>query len=534
MVLVLAGCSRPGPDLTGLRGRFGGVLRLASENDIRTLDTAIGYDTPSWRFERLLNDGLLDYAEDATLVPAVARALPTIVGGRRFTFHLRDDVVFHHGRQVVAEDFKYALERVLDPRTKSPAVGFFTTIVGAQAYLDGQAPHVAGIRCPRPDVLEIELTEPDVSFLNVLTMPFAYPLPCEVVERYTDPATGESEWAEHIVGCGPYRLEIWDRGLRIRVRRFEHYYRDDAGYLDAVEQTFGIPEFMQLMMFERGELDVTSIPLPDFERVTTDPRLRRLVLSEPDNAIYYCSMNTELPPFTNRKLRQALNYAVDKVRLCRIINGTGIPATGVLPPGMPGYDPSLKGYPHDPARARRLLAEAGYPDGLDLVLTTRQRPREQVWAEAVQSDLRAVGVTVSLNPIAFPQWLDLSGRRGELAFSVNGWWQDYPDPSNFLDVLLNGRRITEFNCPNRAFYSNRRVNQLLDRARAMTDLAARLEVYQEAERLIVDDAPWIFLYYPIRYQMVQPWVHGYQLHPVWSSREELVWLAPADEENARP
>jgi ABC-type transport system substrate-binding protein len=286
---------------------------------------------------------------------------------------------------------------------------------------------------------------------------------------------------------------------------------------------------MQLMMFERGEIELAGIPLPDIERITNSAKYRPLLHSEPDNAVFYCSMNCEMPPFDNQKLRQAFNYAVDKERICRILAGTAQPATGVLPPGMPGYNPDLKGYPYDPARAKQLLAEAGYPDGLEVELTTRSRPSEQRWAEVVMQNLRDIGVRCSIRSIAFPQWLDVSSKRKGLAFTINAWFQDYPDPSNFLDILLNGERITETNCNNRAFYNNPEVNQLLNQAAGMTDVAQRLKLYQQAEQRVVDDAPWIFVYYPERMVLVQPWVRNYKLHPVWWGRAHPSWFGQPEE-----
>jgi ABC-type transport system substrate-binding protein len=522
LALWLAGCAPGGPDLRDVRGGRGGTLRLAAANDVRTLDNAIGYDTASWRFERLIYDGLLNYDErDATLVPAIARALPTVRDGRVFTFHLRDDVYFHHGRRVVAGDFRYALERVLDPRNTSPAISLYEHILGAKEFTAGRARVVTGLRCPDDFTFEVELTKPDLAFLNVISMPFAYAVPREVVERYS-----LDDWPRHAVGAGPYRLAAWEPGRRLRVERFDRFYNGRRGRLGVVEQQFGIPEFMQLMMFERGQLDVTDIPLPDFERVKASPRLAPCLRSMAENAIAYCSMNCELPPFDNKQLRQAFNYAVDKQQIAKVLAGTAQVATGVLPPGMPGYDPALRGYPHDPARARALLAEAGFAQGLEVELTTRSRPAEQRWAEVIQQNLEAVGVRCRMRAVAFPQWLDLSGKRRGLPFTINAWFQDYPDPSNFLDILLHGGKITETNSNNRAFYNNQSVNRLLDRAASMTDYEARLALYREAERLVVDDAPWIFVYYPTRYVLVQPWVHGYRLHPVWSSREDLVWLGP--------
>lgn len=524
--LLLGACARPGPQLEGQRGRFGGTLRMASFDDMRSLDTAIGYDVSSWRFERLIYDGLLNYKDDsAELEPAIARAMPTIEDGRIFTFALRDDVLFHNGRKVVSEDFRYAIERILTPATISPAIDFFTNIVGAQAFVDGEVEHVAGIRTPDDQTLIFELIEPDVAFLNVLTMPFAYPIPREEVEKWST----SGEWGSHAVGAGPYRLEEWSRGFRIRVRRFEDYYRDDTAYVDVIEQRFGIEEFIQLMMFERGELDVlNAIPLPDLPRVLTDAEFDPLRRSIPESATFYCSMNCEMEPFVGergKKVRQAFNYAVDKERICnQILSGTAVPARGVLPPPMPGYDPELVGYRYNPAKARQLLDQAGYGDGLEIELMTRSRPAEQRWAEAVQAYLREVGVTANMRAVAFPEWVDLAAKRKTVPFTVNAWFQDYPDPSNFLDVLLNGERITEQNCNNRSFYDNPRVNEILARAAAEQDFPRRYALYQEAERIIVDDAPWIFIYHPIAYRLVQPWVANYQMHPVWSSVEERCWL----------
>ncbi|MBI2302888.1 MAG: ABC transporter substrate-binding protein, partial [Armatimonadetes bacterium] len=403
---------------------------------------------------------------------------------------------------------------------------FFENIVGAKDFVARRADHVAGLRCPDDLTLQISLVKPDPAFLNVLAMPFAYPIPKELVERSTDPATGDSTWAEHVVGCGPYRLEEWTRGVRLRLTRFDRYYRDDVAFLDTIQEQLYIPDFMQLMMFERGELDVSDIPLPDFQRVLADPRLKPLTVTQPENAIAYCSMNCEMPPFTNKLVRQAFNYAVDKDRICQILSGRAVPAKGVLPPAMPGYNPALRGYPHDPDNARELLARAGYPNGLSVELMTRSRPAEQRWAESIQQDLAKAGVTARLRAVAFPQWLDLSGKRRTVPFTVNAWFQDYPDPSNFLDVLLNGEKITEQNANNRAFYNNPEVNRLLDQAASMTDPEPRLAIYRQVEQMVVDDAPWIFVYHSVTWRLVQPWVRNYHLHPVWSGTEERVWLAP--------
>ncbi len=512
-LLALSGCARPGPAPDG-------SLRLADAVDIRTLDTAIGYDASSWRFERLINDGLLNFAPtDSTLVPAVAEALPEIEEGRRFTFRLRDNVYFHHGRQVVAEDFRYSLTRILDPQTASPGRSLYEGIVGARAFGKGEAGTVAGLQCPDELTFVVELESPDLAFLNLMALPFAYAVPREEVERYS-----ASDWPRHAVGCGPYRLDVWEPGVRIRVGRFDRYYDPSRGILPAIEMRFGVADYLQLMMFERGEIDVTGVPLTDLERIDGDARLKSYMRTSADLTTAYASFNTEQSPFDNRAVRQAFNYALNRDRLVQLYAGTIRAARGVLPPGMPGYNPDLRSYTHDPAKARELLASAGFRDNLQVELTTRDRPAERRLGEAIQSDLRDVGVSVAVRAVSFPVWLELVNRHEGLPFTINNWIADYPDPSNFLDVLLNGRHVEYAGSSNRSFYNNPQVNDLLDRAAVMTDAAARLKLYQAAEQIIVDDAPWLFLYHPTRMVLVQPWLQNYHLHPVWTSREDLIWI----------
>jgi ABC-type transport system substrate-binding protein len=539
-LLLLLGCGREGREASD--GQRGGTLHLAGVTDITTLDPAIGYDTGSWAYIRLIYRGLLDYDEGTRLVPCLAEKWDISPDGLTFRFSLRRGVRFSHGREVVAGDFKYALERVLDPATTSPGASFFWGLAGAQKYrearqaasrarrenpnalLDPQiraaAEGVPGIRAPDPYTLEIQLEQPDVSFLNILAMPFAYAVPREAVEEY-----GEN-LAVHPVGPGPFQLEEWVRGLRLRLVRNPHYYEPGRPYLDAIEVTFGGNELVNIMRFERGELDLSSLPETDFVRLTSNPRWKPNLLSQPQMAIWYLAMNTQMPPFDHRLVRQAVNWAINKEHIVKIINGRGVPAKGVLPPGMPGYQPDLKGYGCDPERARALLRQAGYPDGFatKLWVRTGRYAGEERIAQAVQQQLAEVGVKVELYPLTFSVWDELAGQPGNCPFTVSAWFQDYPDPSNFLDVLLNGKRIVPKHCNNLAFYNNPQVNRLFDRAAAMTDLAARLKVYQEAERLVVEDAPWVFLYHPITYQLRQPWVQNVRLHPVWPNRLEQLWL----------
>jgi len=548
LAVICAGCGEPtGPPTRRAPGRAN-VLRVAEPMDPSSLDPAIAYDTVSWAYVRLLYAGLLDYDDGVNLVPAIAERLPDISpDGRTYTYTLRAGIRFSNGREVTAEDFVYAIERVLDPHTKSPGEGFYRSIVGArdfqaareqereEAGADGsrerriEPTRVRGLSAPTSRTLRIQLEAPDLAFLNVCALPFAFAVPREAVEQYGD------DFFCHPVGAGPYALSAWERGKRLRLDRNPRYNLAAPPPLSGIDVMIGGDSLVHQMMFERGELDANEdLPAPDFVRITTDPRWQPYLVTAPLNRTVYLPMNCEMEPFTDVRVRRAMNYAVDKTRLLRTINDRGVPATGVLPRQMPGFNAQLQGYAYDPDRAKRMLAEAGYPDGLKLPFWVRSDVGFELRvAQALQQDLAEVGVQLELKPVSFATLIEVMGKRKAAVFGIFGWSQDYPDPSNFLDVLLNGNRITDTMCNNAAFYSNPEVNALLEAANRETDRARRLQLYQEAEQRIVDDAPWVFLYHPTTYALRQPWVKGFALHPVWPVRYDKISFEGLGKEGAR-
>lgn len=537
--LAARGFSQPGG--AAQAGNPDNILRLALVTDVKSLDTAIAYEVESWPLVRLMNQGLLDYGDGADLQPWLAREMPEISpDGRSFTFRIRPGIRFSNGRELVAEDFVYTLERLLDPATRSPGDGFFRNIRGARAFQkarekDGElaretgakrerrtAPtRVAGLQVLDSHTLRIELEAPDLSFLHVMAMPFTYAVAREQVEKW-----GESYY-QHPIGTGPYVLTEWRRSTRLRFARNPYYHDPERPVrIDGVDVVVGPDDLLQQMMFERGELSMlAAIPDPDFIRITTGPKWKDHVVSMPTCAIRYLTLNTEIEPFRDRRVRQAMNHAVNRERLLQIIKGQGTVAKSVLPPNMPGYNPALPEYAYNPARARALLAEAGKKDGFEVDLwVSIDDSRNVKIGQAVQQDLGEVGVKVSLKVVSRSVFLESTGARRKLALALNAWYQDYPDPSNFLDVLLNGERIVNTHSNNRAFYSNPRVNALLKQAAVETDPERRFGFYQEAEKIIVDDAPWVFLYHPRVYLLRQPWLHGLKPHPVWPVRYEKLWM----------
>ncbi len=517
---LLSGCGRSG---AGPR-----TLRIAYRTDFKTMDPAISYDAETLPYIRLLYQGLLDADDDLKLVPALAEELPAVSADKlAYTFRIRRGVRFANGREVEAADFVYALQRTLDPATKSPWPAFLKNVRGARDFEDARkrgdaAARVAGLSSPDRFTLRIELEKPDLAFLWVLTLPYTYAVPREEVERRGD------EFYRDPCGTGPMVLAEWQRGLRLRFKRNPHYDRSGSPGYDVLEVLIGYDEMTQAMMFERGDVDVLpSLSRPDYVRFRRDPRWRPCVSSLQLQETNFLVMNTEIEPFTDRRVRQAVCLAVDRERIVKVLNYRGVPAASLIPPGVPGHDPSRRGYPRDPAKARRLLTEAGRGDGFKVPLWyIADTDRWGKIAEVVKQDLAAIGVEVELKPAAFNVCIDAIARRHEVPFSVMGWTEDYPDPSDFLNALCDGTRIVDTDCNNMAFYDNAGVNDLLARAAVETDEDRRLTLYRQAEDVVLDDAAYCVLLYNIESRAAQPRVKGFRLHPMWFVAYEKLSLEP--------
>ncbi len=506
----------PGPASGDALPRQGGVLRLASGDDVRTLDPAVGYDTVSWSFEQMLFSTLVDYDAGTTIVPELAEAWETSPDGRRFTFRLRPDVRFASGRPFTAADVKYSVERLLAPTVHSQGAEFFRGVEGVEDYAAGRAAAVRGITTPDPHVVVFELIAPDALFLHKLAMPFA-----AVVDREAVAREGE-QFARRPAGTGPFVLAEWVYGRELRLARNPDYFRPGLPYLDGIELTIGVSDQLAWFKYQRGELDVAGIPSAEFPRVMQDPRYRPVLLERTTLRTQYLGLDCALAPFDRVPVRQAMNLAIDTARLLELLDGRGVVAHSVLPPDMPGYDPQLPGYAHDPAAARARLAEAGLPHGFTTTLWATRDDGSLRIAQSIQQDLRAVAVDLAIKPVDFPALLEAIRHPGQVPLFLLGWEADFPDPSNFLTVLLHSRsRDTN----NNTFYADPEVDRLLDEADRLLDPTRRLRLFHEAEVRVMRDAPWVPLFHPVSFAVRHPRVRDYQLHPLRPSRVETTWLA---------
>jgi ABC-type transport system substrate-binding protein len=517
--LTIAGCRGGAPDLDFPANAQ--VLRLAELDDVPTLDPAAGYDTASWTFEQMIFDTLVRYSDAGVdLVPDLATSWEIAPDATSFTFHLRHDATFTNGRAVTSADFKYAIERVLNPATRSKGIEYYRAIAGAEDFVARRAPAVAGIETPDKWTIIFHLIAPDPIFIHKLAMPFAAALPREVADRW-----GE-DFSQHVVGSGPFMLRRWLAGQRLVLVRNPHYFVTGLPRLDAIVEQIGVDDALQWLKFEAGEIDISAIPPAEFPYVMKTPALKAQTLHIVTLSTNYLGINCQMKPFNDVRVRRAFNYAIRKDKLTAILNGRGAIAAGILPPGLPGYDPTIGGYPYDPGKARQLLEAAGVGPDFAPLLWLRADQNETILGESIQQDLALVGVHAVLKPVAWSPLLE-AVRQPNTAELVNlGWEADFPDPANFLDVLFSRKQWGD---NNDTFYDNPRVDALLDAAAPITDLPRRYQLYDAAQKIILADAPWVPLNHRVSYVIRQPWVNDYILNPMRPTRLEKIWLRPRPE-----
>lgn len=498
--------------------RRGGTLRLAFSSDWRSLDPAIAFDTESSPLQKLLFRGLIDFDDGIQLKADQAKDWNISPDGKTYTFHLKPTVRFSNGREVEAEDYVFSLERLLNPKTGAETQTYFLDILGAKEFRDGKATHVAGLRAPDRRTFVIELKEPRFTFRYILAMNAADVLPRDEVQKYG------ADFQYHMSGTGPYRIVEWRRGIRYRFER-NPFYTGSDGNVDAVEIMIGGDPTLHAMMIERGELDRSLATAPDVVRFEHNPRLSSLLQRVPTANTDYFFMNTELKPFDDVRVRRAVSHAINVPRLVKLMKNFGVQGQGIVPPSMPWANPGLDHCEYNPEKAKALLREAGLEAGFKTQLWyIAVGPIYKRLAVGIEEDLRKVGIVAELKSANSEMFIVKSGTRQQVPCGVSGWFEDYPDPSDFLDPLLNGTRITASDCNNLAFYNNPAVNTLLERANNSLDTALRTRLFQESENLIMKDAPWVPLLHEEMPRLNSARLRGTQPHPVWLWRYERMWL----------
>ncbi len=501
--LLIAGCRCDG-EIPPLPPSGEGVLTLYGI-DPYTLDPAIVGDMTSGEYIMQLFSGLVRLDDNLEPAPDIAQSWEVSQDGMTYTFYLRQDVSFHDGRQVTAEDFKYSWERACAPQTGSlTAATYLGDIVGVEEVLSGEREDISGVRVIGDYTLEVTIDAPKSYFLSKLTYATAF-----VVDRANVESGGE--WWRRPNGTGPFKLEQWDENQLLVLERNELYYGELAGVDSVVFRLWG---GVSMNMYETGEIDVTGIGISYIEKVTDETGPFYLDLEVvPELSFYYVGFNTAEPPFDDVNIRRAFSLAIDKDKLVSLVFKDMMQrADGILPPGMPGYNEGLLGLEYDIDGAKELIANSSYGDVSQLppiTITTAG------WGGLISSDLEAIvyqwrenlGVEVTVRQLEPERFLyHLMEEKDEMFYI--GWVADYPHPQDFLDVLFHSGTDNNY-----GEYSNADVDALLEMAGVEQDRSLSLALYQQAEQLLVEDAACIPLWFGQNYILVKPYVIGYNLNP---------------------
>ncbi len=489
--------------------KAGGSITVTYKDDVATLDPAIGYDWQNWSMIKSLFDGLMDYVPGSTtLRPGLADSYEVSNAGQTFVFKLKAGVKFHNGREMTANDVKYSLDRVTNPATQSPGAGFFASIQGFDAAMDGSATSLSGVKVIDPLTVQIDLSRPDATFLHVMALNFASIVPQEAVEA----AAGD--FGKHPVGTGAYKLEEWALGQRLIFAKNADYWREGVPYLDQVMFEVGQEPVVALLRLQNGEVDVPGdgIPPAKFVEVMSDPEQAARVVEGGQLHTGYITLNVTTPPLDNVNVRKAINMAINKDRIAQIINGRAVPATQPLPPSMPGYTEGYAGYAFDVEAAKVLLANEGLADGFETelyVMNTDPNPRI---AQAIQQDLAGIGINAKIQSLAQANVIEAGGNGSAPMIWSGGmaWIADFPDPSNFYGPILGCAGAVEGGW-NWSKFCDEGLDAKATEADSMAgadQAGARMKLWSDVYMGVMDQAPWVPVFNEQRYTMKSPRMGG--------------------------
>ncbi len=471
-----------------------------------TLDPAVARETLSHFYVSAIYSGLVRLDEALSVTPDLAESWEVDESGTVYTFTLRDGITFHDGKPITAADFKRSIERATDPELHSDtALLYLDDIVGALAKMEGEAEEVSGFEVVDERTIRITIDSPKEYFLAKLSYPSSY-----VVDVDSVGALGDEWWADgNVNGAGPYTLHSWDSDEAIILKWFDGYHTPVA-MQHVISPFAALPGAGGLDMYQSGYWDGIYVGVNSLDGIRGNEAVSDQLHEFDQLVTYFVVMDTDLPPLDDAKARRAFAMAVDRQKLIDDLYGGNLQlANGLLPPGIPGYSEDLRGIPFDAEEARRLLAESGYAGELPemtFIGVDRNGSPSATVQFLLDSWKENLGVEVKANLLESDEYFyHLEEQEGH--FLTYGWVADYPDPENFLDLLLHSEAHD-------SRYSNPAFDTLLEMARETQDRQARLELYQKAEQLLMDDTGIIPLFHVQEYVLIKPYVQNFAIGPV--------------------
>jgi oligopeptide transport system substrate-binding protein len=492
----------------------GGVLKLYGDNPY-TLDPALSSDANSSNYILQIFSGLLRLDANLDPAPDIAASWEISPDKLTYTFHLREDVTFHNGKKLTAADVKYSWERACNPSTRSPvARTYLGDIAGAMDVITGKAKEISGVKILNDYTLQVTITTPINHFLAKLTYPTAM-----IVDKQN---VGSSQWYRQPNGTGPFKLKGWQANSLLILERNDAYFGKKAKLARVEFQMLtGVP----MNLYETGEIDVTGLSADYIDRVTdpAGPFFDQLQVS-PQLSFQWIGFNTTEPPFDDINVRKAFNLAIDKDKIISLILRDLVDrADGILPSGIPGYNADLKGLGFDAAAAQAALKASKYGSAADLPAITLTTGGYGNTISGILTSLivqwrENLGVEVKVRQLDPDYYIYHLTTEKDQMFEM-GWVADYPHPQDFLELLFHSGVENNY-----AEYSNPAVDAILDAAAVEPDTNKSLEMYRQAEQMLVDDAAMLPLYFGQSYLLVKPYVKGYVYNAMGFAWLADVWI----------
>lgn len=488
-------------------GAIPGVLRINVGAEPPGLDWEVETDSTSFDVVSNLMTGLTQYTHELKVAPGCAKSWDVLDGGKRYVFHLRDDIYWTDGKKLTAKDFEYAWRRLLDPSTGAQYAYFLYPIVNAFEFNSKKItdPNLVGIKAVDDYTFEVKLLKPAAYFIYLTAFCPCCPSRKDVIEkwghRWTDP--------EHIVTNGPFMLKHWQHEYKIELVANEKYFEGPPKLKQIT--MFMVPEqATAFALYENDELDFVdnrSFSTPDVERCKDSPEYVNTALLRNN----YVGFNVTKPPFDNEKVRRAISRAIDRKVFPLILRRKERPSLSWIPTPLPGYSPET-GEKFDPEAARKLLAEAGYPNGKGFPKVTLLYPNRddvKTVVEELQDQMKVnLNLDIALQNQEWKVYLQTLHRDPPPMFRAN-WGADYPDPETFANLF------TSHNGNNTTMWKDPAYDKLVEDAGVEQDPTKRRQLYEKADKYLCDEKAIIApVYLATQNAMVKPWVKGLKFNPL--------------------